>query len=467
MVQSANRTKICVLRDYDEISPFLIHKLNKMTEYELWHQRLMHPGQTCMSNVDKCVTGIPTLTRHPMHNCMICNEMNITKTTSKDKPLTNVNKLGDQLQMDFGFMSAKENNKIIRSHGGYNCYLLIIDMFTRYLWIFLSKNKHPPVQVVRQFLRTYGNKEGTRVIRTDQGGELARSALFRKTIQTAGYSIEVTGADNSSQNGIAERPHRTLANMVRTGLETSGLSSKYWSDALLHASYIKNRLPHRHFDNKSTPYEKLTGLTPDLSKLRVFGSRIVTRKPGLRNTKLSKHSYSGIFLRYAKTMKNIVYLDTNTNRIKTTTYAKFNEAHFSHANKPPGAKVLIELGLKSNQLSELANEPPPPELVIVRKHPEAVIPTKGSTGAAGFDLYSIQDCKIPPNNVAVIDTGIGTQFPNDTYGRIASRSGLALNNNIEIKGGIIDPDYTGNIKVILHNFGNEYFQVNKSDRIAQ
>ena len=44
MVQSANRTKICVLRDYDAISPFLVHKLNKLTEYELWHQRLMHPG---------------------------------------------------------------------------------------------------------------------------------------------------------------------------------------------------------------------------------------------------------------------------------------------------------------------------------------------------------------------------------------------------------------------------------------
>ena len=120
MVQSANRTKICVLQDFDAISPFFIHKLNKITEYELWHQQLMHPGHSCMSTVEKCATGILVLSRHPMYNCKTCNEMNITKTTSKEKPLTPVRKFGDQFQMDFSFMSAKENNKLIKSHGGCN-----------------------------------------------------------------------------------------------------------------------------------------------------------------------------------------------------------------------------------------------------------------------------------------------------------------------------------------------------------
>ena len=77
-----------------------------------------------------------------------------------------------------------------------------------------------------------------------------------------------------------ERPHKTLANVVRAGLKNVGLSYKYWSDALLHTVYIKNHIPHSHFGNKHTPYEKLTGQPPDLSKLRIFGSRIVTRKPG-------------------------------------------------------------------------------------------------------------------------------------------------------------------------------------------
>ena len=44
-------------------------------------------------------------------------------------------------------------------------------------------------------------------------------------------------------------------------------------------------------------------------------------------------------------MKNIVYYDTKTRKIKTLPYAKFDEAHFSFEEKPPGTKILMELGL--------------------------------------------------------------------------------------------------------------------------
>ena len=465
MIQAAQKCKMCILHDDPIISPFFIHKLDRSTKYEIWHQRLMHPGHSVMDSIDKCTSGIPKLHRHPLHKCRLCHEMNITKTTSKDKPTFEIKRFAEQFQMDFGFMSAKVDKQLIKSHDGYNCYLLVVDLFTRYIWIFLSKNKHPPLRTIKQFLRTYGLKQGVRIIRTDQGGELSKSTMFRKVLQEAHYSIEVTGADNSSQNGIAERPHRTLANMVRTGLENAGLPYKYWSDALLHAAFVKNRLPHAHFKNKSTPYEQLTGVKPDLSKLRIFGSRIITRKPGPRNPKISKHSYSGIFLRYAKTMKNIVYYDTTTKRIKTTTYAKFDEAHFSYEHKPPGAKILIDLGVQSTLNKDTVSDTP--TLQIVKRHPHAIIPKQGSEQSAGYDLYSITDCIIPPNNVSIIDTGIAAKFPFNTYGRIASRSGLALHNHVEIKGGVIDPDYVGNIKIILHNFGTEDFIVKRSDRIAQ
>ena len=45
-------------------------------------------------------------------------------------------------------------------------------------------------------------------------------------------------------------------------------------------------------------------------------------------------------------MRNIVNLDTTTNKTKTLTFAQFDEAHFSYENKPPGAKILIKLGLQ-------------------------------------------------------------------------------------------------------------------------
>ena len=65
-----------------------------------------------------------------------------------------------------------------------------------------------------------------------------------------------------------------------------------------------------------------------MDSIRIFGSPITTRKPGRRPVKLDNHCYNRHFLRFAKTLKNIVYLDTLTRKIKTTTYATFDEAHY-------------------------------------------------------------------------------------------------------------------------------------------
>ena len=128
LVTKANKTKICILRHGDDKDNFIcIHKLTKSTEYELWHQRLMHPGKLCMETIDKCTTDVPKLTRNNLHSCRVCNEMNIHKHYNKHITQHNVLQFGDHFQMDFGFMSGKMDNRIVRSHEGYNCYLLIID----------------------------------------------------------------------------------------------------------------------------------------------------------------------------------------------------------------------------------------------------------------------------------------------------------------------------------------------------
>ena len=104
---------------------------------------------------------------------------------------------------------------------------------------------------------------------------------------------------------------------------------------------------------------------------------------------------------------------------------------------------------------------------ILRTSPNARIPTKGSTDAAGYDLYSLHAHTVSPQTISIIDTGIATKFPPGTYGRIAGRSGLAIKHHIDVKGGVIDPDYTGTIKIILHNFGQQPYQIQQHDRVAQ
>ncbi|XP_019742292.1 deoxyuridine 5'-triphosphate nucleotidohydrolase, mitochondrial isoform X2 [Hippocampus comes] len=97
----------------------------------------------------------------------------------------------------------------------------------------------------------------------------------------------------------------------------------------------------------------------------------------------------------------------------------------------------------------------------------ATTPTRGSTKAAGYDLYSAYDYSIDPMDKAVVKTDIQIAVPHGCYGRVAPRSGLAAKHFIDVGAGVVDEDYRGNVGVVLFNFGKEKFKVKKGDRVAQ
>jgi len=74
---------------------------------------------------------------------------------------------------------------------------------------------------------------------------------------------------------------------------------------------------------------------------------------------------------------------------------------------------------------------------------------------------------IPARGQKLIGTGIAIGIPQGTYARIAPRSGLAYKECIGIGGGVIDADYTGEVKVIMMDQGKKNYQVQEGDRIAQ
>ena len=98
---------------------------------------------------------------------------------------------------------------------------------------------------------------------------------------------------------------------------------------------------------------------------------------------------------------------------------------------------------------------------------DSILPTRGSDGAVGYDLYSNCDGVIAKGKRGVVSTGIAVSLPPGVYGRVAPRSGLAMKNGIQIGAGVIDPDYTGEISVIIFNMGDIDFEVKKGARIAQ
>ena len=75
--------------------------------------------------------------------------------------------------------------------------------------------------------------------------------------------------------------------------------------------------------------------------------------------------------------------------------------------------------------------------------------------------------EIPARGQETIGTEISIQLPTNTYSRITPRSSLAVRNRLIVNPGVIDVDYTGEIRVVLANLGEDKYIVNKGDRIAQ
>jgi len=137
--------------------------------------------------------------------------------------------------------------------------------------------------------------------------------------------------------------------------------------------------------------------------------------------------------------------------------------------------------------------------LLNRLSAHATLPTRGSAGAAGYDLSSAKDVLVPARGKALCPTDLSIALPAGVYGRIAPRSGLAWKHSIDAGAGVIDEgqqsctissilgvslfqgkqliditvlscmytDYRGNVGVLLFNHSDADFQVKTGDRVAQ
>ena len=107
-------------------------------------------------------------------------------------------------------------------------------------------------------------------------------------------------------------------------------------------------------------------------------------------------------------------------------------------------------------------------LNVTKLVPHAILPARSAPGAVGYDLFSTDNYVVLPGRRVVVSTGITVQLPSGTYGRIAPRSGLAVKHGLDTLAGVIDPDYTGEVKVVLQNLDvNQPFVIRPGYRIAQ
>jgi len=110
------------------------------------------------------------------------------------------------------------------------------------------------------------------------------------------------------------------------------------------------------------------------------------------------------------------------------------------------------------------------QVKIKKLHPNAVIPQYATTGAACFDLVSVNEVMIIPGREHVaLKTGLAFEIPQGYVMMVYSRSGHGFKNGIRLANGtgVIDSDYRGEVMVKMHNDGSTALLVTAGERIAQ
>lgn len=123
------------------------------------------------------------------------------------------------------------------------------------------------------------------------------------------------------------------------------------------------------------------------------------------------------------------------------------------AKKAPQKKEQTEptLSVQVQRMADIEIEPPKVE----------------SKGAAAYDLRSAERVRIQPGQQAKVKTGFAWAIPRGYVGLIRPRSGMAVRDHIDIRAGVIDSDYRGEVVAVLRNEGSTRFDIDVLDRIAQ
>jgi dUTP diphosphatase len=109
------------------------------------------------------------------------------------------------------------------------------------------------------------------------------------------------------------------------------------------------------------------------------------------------------------------------------------------------------------------------ELQVRLLHPAAQPPARTRPGDAAYDLRCLQGFSLWPRERATVPTGVAIALPQGVAGLVTPRSGLASRHGISLVNspGLIDPNYRGELRIILVNLGDARFEAHAGDRIAQ
>lgn len=244
---------------------------------ELWHRRLGHLG---MSNVCKLVNGqLATGVKEKLDNslpfCDPCVKGTMTRLPfKKTRPPTR--RPLERIHSDV--CGPMETQAI----GGSRYFVTFTDDFTHMTVTYLMSNKSETFSKFKEYhaMATAHFNLKISKLRSDRGGEYSSEAM-KEFCRKNGIILEMNSAHNPESNGVSERINRTLVGKARSMLFDAGLPKHLWGEAMIAATYLTNRSPTVALNNK-TPFEMWFNRKPDISNLRVFGSRAFAHDPNVK-----------------------------------------------------------------------------------------------------------------------------------------------------------------------------------------
>jgi hypothetical protein len=246
--------------------------------------------------------------------------------------------------------------------GGSRYFVIFVDDFSRYTWIYLMKNRSEVLTIYRDFAKMVQTQysKAIKVFRSDNAREY-RQTDFSTILKHYGTIFHTSCAGTSQQNGRAERKLRHILDTVRALTNAASTPASFWGEAALTAVYTINRCPSPVIQN-TTPYERLFGTAPNYSLLKVFGCVCFVLLQPHERTKLQPRSQLCCFLGYGLEEKGYRCYDPVAKRLRVSRHVVFWE-HKMFYSLP-----LFSAGNSDSQADPLPNlfpEIPSPSAELV------------------------------------------------------------------------------------------------------
>lgn len=264
------------------------------------------------------VTGMPLLS----HPSQVCEGCMIAKQARQSFPKEAQWRAKEPLQLLHADLCGPITPA---TKGGNQYFLLIVDDYSRYMWVYLIKNKYEAFGMFQKF-KIQVEKESRykiKMLRTDRGGEFNSNQL-QEFCKQSGIRRQLTAPYSPQQNGVAERRNRTILEMTRSLLKAMTVPDQFWGEAVRHSVYLLNRIGTKALKD-ATPYEAWKGSKPSIAHLKVFGCvGFVKKLRGL--TKLSDRSETMVYLGVEEGTKGYRLYNPRNRRLVIARDVIFDEA---------------------------------------------------------------------------------------------------------------------------------------------